>query len=55
MTEVVVVIGPGSIGQAIGRRVGSGKHIVLADLSAANADAAAPTLPRLGDTPAACT
>ena len=27
MTEVVVVIGPGQIGQAIARRVGFGKHV----------------------------
>ncbi len=30
-TEVIVVIGAGSIGQAIARRVSAGKHIVLAD------------------------
>jgi NAD(P)-dependent dehydrogenase (short-subunit alcohol dehydrogenase family) len=48
MSEVVVVIGPGSIGQAIGRRVGAGKHIVLADLQPANADAAAETLRNAG-------
>jgi NAD(P)-dependent dehydrogenase (short-subunit alcohol dehydrogenase family) len=41
MTEVVVVIGAGSIGQAIARRVSAGKHVVLADLHQANADAAA--------------
>jgi NAD(P)-dependent dehydrogenase (short-subunit alcohol dehydrogenase family) len=41
MTEVVVVIGPGSIGQAIARRVSAGKHVVLADLRQGNADAAA--------------
>ena len=29
--EVVVVIGPGQIGQAIARRVGFGKHVLLAD------------------------
>jgi NAD(P)-dependent dehydrogenase (short-subunit alcohol dehydrogenase family) len=43
-SDVVVVIGPGSIGQAIARRVGAGKHVVLADLRQANADAAAKTL-----------
>ena len=32
MAEVIVVIGPGLIGQAIARRVGVGKHIILADL-----------------------
>ncbi|KPZ28243.1 hypothetical protein ALO38_200166 [Pseudomonas coronafaciens pv. zizaniae] len=28
MTEVTVVIGAGSIGQAIARRVSAGKHVV---------------------------
>jgi NAD(P)-dependent dehydrogenase (short-subunit alcohol dehydrogenase family) len=41
MSEVVVVIGAGSIGQAIARRVSTGKHVVLADLHQSNADAAA--------------
>src|ERR1700728_5309486 len=41
MSEVVVVIGAGSIGQAIARRVSTGKHVVLADLRRENADAAA--------------
>ena len=41
MTGVVVVIGAGSIGQAIARRVSAGKHVVLADLHRRNADAAA--------------
>ena len=31
MTEVIVVIGSGTIGQAIARRVGVGKHDILAD------------------------
>jgi NAD(P)-dependent dehydrogenase (short-subunit alcohol dehydrogenase family) len=48
MTEVVVVIGPGSIGQAIARRVSPGKHVVLADLRAANADAAAEVMRNAG-------
>jgi NAD(P)-dependent dehydrogenase (short-subunit alcohol dehydrogenase family) len=39
--KVVVVIGAGQIGQAIARRVGVGKHIVLADMRPENADAAA--------------
>jgi NAD(P)-dependent dehydrogenase (short-subunit alcohol dehydrogenase family) len=43
-TSVIVVIGAGSIGQAIARRVGAGKHIALADLRQENADAAAKTL-----------
>ncbi len=41
MSEVVVVIGAGSIGQAIARRVSAGKYVVLADLCLENADAAA--------------
>lgn len=44
MTEVIVVIGSGSIGQAIARRVGVGKHIILADQREENARAAAKTL-----------
>jgi len=48
MTQVVVVIGPGSIGQAIARRVGAGKHVLLADLRPENADAAAKVLSEAG-------
>jgi predicted dinucleotide-binding enzyme len=48
MTDVVVVIGAGSIGQAIARRVSAGKHIVLADLRRENADMAAKTLSDAG-------
>lgn len=44
MTNVTVVIGAGSIGQAIARRVSAGRHVVLADLRQENADAAARTL-----------
>ena len=44
MTQVVVVIGAGSIGQAIARRVGAGKHVLLADLRQDNVDAAANAL-----------
>ena len=44
MTNVIVVIGPGQIGQAIARRVGVGKHVLLADLRQENADAAADVL-----------
>ncbi len=43
-TEVIVVIGAGSIGQAIARRVSAGKHVLLADLRLATADAAAGVL-----------
>ena len=31
LKNVIVVIGAGSIGQAIARRISAGKHIVLAD------------------------
>ena len=48
MNEVIVVIGPGQIGQAIARRVGVGKHIVLADVRAENAHAAAEVLANAG-------
>lgn len=44
MKKVTVVIGAGSIGQAIARRVSTGKHVLLADLRRENADAAAKTL-----------
>jgi len=48
MSEVIVVIGAGSIGQAIARRVSAGKHVVLADLHGGNADAAAEVLLNAG-------
>ena len=41
MKEVVVLVGTGSIGQAIARRVGAGKHVVLGDLKLEAAQAAA--------------
>lgn len=41
MKNVIVVIGAGSIGQAIARRVSVGKHVLLADIKKENADAAA--------------
>ena len=44
MADVIVVIGAGSIGQATARRVGAGKHVVLADLNRETANAAAKTL-----------
>ena len=47
-TNVIVVIGAGLIGQAIARRVGAGKHIVLADLRQENADTAAKILSDAG-------
>lgn len=46
--NVIVVIGAGSIGQAIARRVGAGKHILLADLRQENNDAAAKILSEAG-------
>lgn len=48
MKNVIVLIGAGSIGQAIARRVSAGKHIVLADLRQENADAAAKILSDAG-------
>jgi NAD(P)-dependent dehydrogenase (short-subunit alcohol dehydrogenase family) len=48
MMDVVVVIGPGQIGQAIARRVGVGKHIVLADIRKENGEAAALVLSNAG-------
>jgi NAD(P)-dependent dehydrogenase (short-subunit alcohol dehydrogenase family) len=44
MTDVIVVIGAGSIGQAIARRISALKRVLLADLSQQNADAAAKIL-----------
>ena len=46
--SVVVVIGAGQIGQAIARRVAVGKHVVLADRSEANANAAAEVMANAG-------
>ncbi|MBS4698474.1 SDR family oxidoreductase [Aeromonas media] len=46
--EVVVLVGAGSIGQAIARRIGAGKHVVLADISQINAETAAKTLEEAG-------
>src|SRR5512132_2295026 len=48
MKNVIVVIGSGQIGQAIARRVGAGKHILLADLRLENANAAAEVLGNAG-------
>lgn len=44
MSDVIVVIGAGSIGQAIARRVSAGKRLVLADLCEETALSAAQTL-----------
>ena len=48
MRNVIVVIGPGQIGQAIARRVGVGKHVLLADMRQDNANAAAEVLGNAG-------
>jgi NAD(P)-dependent dehydrogenase (short-subunit alcohol dehydrogenase family) len=48
MSDVIVVIGAGQIGQAIARRVSAGKRVVLADLHQGNADAAAEVLANAG-------
>jgi NAD(P)-dependent dehydrogenase (short-subunit alcohol dehydrogenase family) len=48
MAEVVVLIGAGQIGQAIARRVGIGKHVVVADVRQENAGAAAAVLSNVG-------
>jgi len=46
--NVIVLIGAGSIGQAIARRVGAGKHILLADISKENTEAALKVLSEAG-------
>lgn len=48
MGNVVVLIGAGSIGQAIARRVSAGKHLIVADLRQENAEAAADVLGKAG-------
>jgi NAD(P)-dependent dehydrogenase (short-subunit alcohol dehydrogenase family) len=48
MSDVVVVIGAGQIGQAIGRRVGAGKQVILADLQEDNVQAAAEVFANAG-------
>ena len=48
MRNVVVVIGAGSIGLAIARRVSAGKHVLLADLRVETAEAAARVLAEAG-------
>lgn len=48
MAEVTVLIGAGSIGLAIARRVSAGRHVLVADLRQENADAAATTLGEAG-------
>jgi NAD(P)-dependent dehydrogenase (short-subunit alcohol dehydrogenase family) len=48
MENVIEVIGAGSIGQAIVRRVSAGKHVLLADIKKENAEDAARTLSDAG-------
>lgn len=48
MAQITVVIGSGSIGQAIARRVSAGRHILLADVRQENADTAAQVLADAG-------
>jgi NAD(P)-dependent dehydrogenase (short-subunit alcohol dehydrogenase family) len=48
MGNVIVVIGAGQIGQAIARRVGVGKHVLLADMRMDNANAAAEVMGNAG-------
>ena len=48
MKNVIVVIGAGSIGQAIARRISAGKHVLLADLRQEAADGAAKVLTDAG-------
>jgi NAD(P)-dependent dehydrogenase (short-subunit alcohol dehydrogenase family) len=46
--DILVITGAGGIGQAIARRLGPGKHILLADISEDNQAAAAAALEDLG-------
>ena len=48
MHDVIVVVGSGSIGQAIARRVSAGKKVILADLRQENAEVAANALADAG-------
>src|SRR3974377_729171 len=48
MSDVIVVIGAGSIGQAIARRGSAGKHVLLSGLRPENAHAAAGGLSNAG-------
>lgn len=48
MGDVIFVVGAGLIGQAIARRVGSGKHVLLAGVRKENAEAAAGVLADAG-------
>ncbi|MBR1784977.1 MAG: SDR family oxidoreductase [Bacteroidales bacterium] len=48
MKKVTVLVGAGSIGVAIARRTGAGRHVVLADYSKANSEREASTLENAG-------
>lgn len=48
MKEVVVIAGAGFIGQSIARRIGAGKHLLLANHTEDSANAAAQTLANAG-------
>ena len=48
MKEVVVVVGAGFIGQAIARRIGAGKHLLLANVKRKSAVEAAEALANAG-------
>jgi NAD(P)-dependent dehydrogenase (short-subunit alcohol dehydrogenase family) len=48
MPDIIVVVGAGSIGQAIARRISTGKQVLLADLRQENADAAAEVMLNAG-------
>lgn len=48
MTDVTVVIGAGGIGQAIARRISSGRHVLVANHTQESADAAAKVLESAG-------
>lgn len=48
MKELIVVVGAGFIGQAVARRVGTGKHLLLANLTEQASAEAATTLDNAG-------
>ena len=48
MKDVVAVVGAGFIGQSIARRVGAGKHLLLANLTKESSDQAAEALANAG-------
>ena len=48
MRDVIVVVGPGQIGQAIARRVSVAKHVLLGDMREENANVAAEVLANAG-------